>query len=268
MKQGGIRLKRKTANTRNSSQPLMTVITAVYNGAKTIERAINSVISQTWTNIEFIIIDGGSNDRTVEIIKRYENYIDYWISEPDKGIADAFNKGLHKATGDFISFIGCDDWYEPDGVMRIVKEIKPEELIYAGHANLWSNDGRTILKIQKSCPERIFQTMRIAHPATFVSRNLFSSIGEFSTEFKIAMDYDFFLRAKLNGFNTIVVDSVIVNILSGGISHDVIAASREELRIKNFHLGKKIKHFVWYFTYILAWKLISIKKKNFNRSYC
>lgn len=264
MEQGGVRLKREAAITRKDSEPLMTVITAVYNGAKTIEKTINSVLSQTWHNIEFIIIDGGSTDSTLEIIRKYDDQIDYWLSEPDNGIADAFNKGLHRATGDYVAFLGSDDWYEPDGVFRIVKEIIPDGMIYSGHANLRSNEGRTIIKVHKSCPERILQTMRIAHPATFVSRDLFRRIGEFSTEFKIAMDYDFFLRAKLNGYNAKVVDSVIVNIMSGGISYNVIDAAREELRIKNHYLGKKINHYVWYVIYTLLFRMISIKKEFFK----
>ena len=261
MKQGGIRLKGKAETARKDSAPLMTVITAVYNGANTIEKTINSVICQTWNNIEFIIIDGGSTDSTLEIVSKYDDHIDYWLSEPDNGIADAFNKGLNMATGDYVAFLGSDDWYEPDGVLRIVNEIKPDGMIYSGHANLWSDNGRTKIKVHKSCPERILQTMRIAHPATFVSRDLFKRIGGFSTEFKIAMDYDFFLRAKLNGYNAKVVDSVIVNIMSGGISYNVKAAAREELRIKNNHLGKKLNHFVWYLTYTLLFNLISIKKE-------
>ena len=166
MEQGGIRLKPKAEKIRKDSVPLMTVITAVYNGEKTIGVAIKSVISQTWDNIEFIIIDGGSTDKTLQVIKEYDDQIEFWRSEPDNGIADAFNKGLKQATGDYIAFLGSDDWYEPDGIFRIVKEIKPEGMIYSGHANLWNNDGRTMIKVHRSRPERIFQTMRIAHPAT------------------------------------------------------------------------------------------------------
>ncbi len=256
MEKGGIRLRKNVEVAARDSGPLITIITAVFNGAETVEKTIKSVICQTWPNTEFIIIDGGSTDKTLELIKKYDDQIDYWLSEPDNGIADAFNKGLQYATGDYVAFLGSDDWFEPDGIFRIVKEIKPNGKIYSGHANLWSNDGKTMIKVHKSRPERIFQTMRIAHAATFVSVDLFSSIGKFSTEYKIAMDYDFFLRARLGGYNVKVIDSVIVNVMSGGISHNVQAAAMEELKIKNHHLGKKPEHFIWYVAYTLLARLI------------
>jgi len=92
--------------------PLISIITVVLNGEKFLEGAIKSVLSQTYQNFEYIIIDGGSYDRSIEIIKKYANEKTFWISEPDKGISDAFNKGISKARGEVIGLLNYDDWYE------------------------------------------------------------------------------------------------------------------------------------------------------------
>ncbi|HOF19913.1 MAG TPA: glycosyltransferase family 2 protein [Bacteroidales bacterium] len=264
MEHGGLRLINNPPDysRKSGDGPLFTVITAVLNGEKTLEKTIESVIGQTWKKIEFIVIDGGSTDNTLGILKQYEGFIDYWISEPDRGIADAFNKGVNYSTGDYISFLGSDDWYESDALTRIAQSLRPGTDIYTGHANLWSSDGCRFVKFHKSRPERIFQTMRIAHAAAFVSRNVFEQTGTFSADYKIAMDYDFLLRAGLNGFKFFVVESVIVNILTGGISQNIVTASLEELRIKNHHLGRKPGHYLWLLAYIFAWYILTAFKRN------
>src|SRR5688572_4810851 len=93
----------------NQSAPLLSIITVVYNGEQLLEKTILSILNQTYTNIEYLIIDGRSKDRTVDIIKKYENKISYWVSEPDKGIYDAMNKGMNAAKGDYIWFINAGD---------------------------------------------------------------------------------------------------------------------------------------------------------------
>jgi len=262
MEQGGKRLTGQAPGKEPGRKPLISVVTVVLNGEKTLEKTIKSVIDQNWNNIEYIIIDGNSTDNTLGIIRNYTEHIDFWKSEPDMGISDAFNKGISYSTGDFIAFLGSGDWYEPEGVLHIVEHIKPGGEIYAGHACLWTEDGKKIVKLHKSCPERIFQTMRIAHPSTFVSKKVFEQIGGFSTEYRVAMDYDFMLRAKLFGFETVIVNYVITNMLLGGNSRDVTTASKDELKIKNKYLGKKLRHFVWFYAYLAKTKMFSLFNKS------
>jgi glycosyltransferase involved in cell wall biosynthesis len=251
MEQGGLRIKNQSKYRKISSKPLISVITVVFNGGKTLERTINCVISQTYDNIEYIIIDGKSTDNSLEIINKYEDFIDYWISESDKGIADAFNKGFSVSTGDYIGFINSDDWYEKEGISQIVQEINSEDSIYCGHLNLFSGDQCKFVKLHKSKPERILQTMRIAQPSTFVSRDVFNRLGGFSLNYEFAMDYDFFLRAFLSGYKIKIVDKIIANQRMGGKTSNLLKVYKEELMIKNTLLGCKIKHWIWYFSNVI-----------------
>lgn len=118
--EGGLRLqgKRKVSKAGN---PLITVITVVFNGETTLERVIQSVLCQTYDNIEFVIVEGASTDGTLEIIKKHENEIDYWISEPDGGIYDAINKAIDLASGDYYVVVGCDDELFADGLKQVVE---------------------------------------------------------------------------------------------------------------------------------------------------
>lgn len=260
MKQGGRRIN---GNHKQEIKdiPVVSVITAVYNGEIHLEKTINSVINQTYSNIEYIIIDGNSSDNTVDIIKKYEKEIDYWISEPDSGIYEAFNKGLSYASGDYIGFINSGDWYESDGIQKIMADVKKDPAIYCGHMNLISENGDKPATVHKSNPERLFQTMRVAHPASFVSRHIFNQIGGFSTTYKIAGDYDFMLRARLKGFYIFVVDKIVTNMPLGGISKDLMTVYREERIIKNLNLGRKLRHWIWYASNVLLYLGISFINK-------
>ena len=109
-----------STSTNSYSSPLVSIITVVFNGERFIEKTINSVISQTYKNIEYIIIDGGSTDKTLDIIRQYEDRIDYWISEPDNGIYNAMNKGIKLSRGKLIGLINSDDWYMENAVETVV----------------------------------------------------------------------------------------------------------------------------------------------------
>ena len=121
--EGGLRIKGYFKKSIQS-KPLVTIITVVLNGEDYLEQTIKSVINQTYDNIEYIVIDGGSRDKTKDIIKLYDSVIDYWVSEEDKGISDAFNKGISLATGEIIGILNASDWYENDAVETIVLSLK------------------------------------------------------------------------------------------------------------------------------------------------
>ncbi|MGB9794570.1 glycosyltransferase family 2 protein [Caldisericum exile] len=171
--------------------PLITVITVVFNGAKTLEETIKSVINQTYPNVEYIIIDGGSTDGTLDIIKKYEDQIDYWISEPDKGIYDAMNKGVTLALGYYIYFLGSDDVvFSSEVFSKILSLIKLDtKLIYG---NVYFKESGKIYDGEfskfKLC------TRNICHQAILYSIYFFKKYGLYNLKYKILADYEFNLR--------------------------------------------------------------------------
>jgi glycosyltransferase involved in cell wall biosynthesis len=202
----------------------ISIITVVRNGEQHIEQTINSIISQTYTNIEYIIIDGNSKDRTVEIIKKYNQYLTYWISEPDKGIFDAMNKGVQAATGEWIVFINADDFLVNND---IVSQVVP----YLLNSNSLINYGQ-ILYIEADESEtlhgfewnKIKQKFRyfgmvIPHQATFHSKQLFDN-RQFNTKLKVAADYDLLL-SYLSKNDAEYLPMIISKMRGGGFSSTV-----------------------------------------------
>ena len=178
----------------------ITIITVCFNSAKTIKRTIDSVKAQTYSNIEYIIIDGQSTDGTIDIINEYIDYIDCFVSEPDSGIYDAMNKGVKKATGDWIAFLNADDYYADDAIIRIAdvcNEIENDVDIISAQIN-YLKDNEIIGKSKYSSFKSIWNEMPVAHPATFVRHSVFDKIGLFDTSFKIAADYEFMVSCFIH----------------------------------------------------------------------
>lgn len=175
------------------SKPLITVITVVYNGEKFIKQTILSVINQTYDNIEYIIVDGKSSDNTLDIINRYKNEINTLISEKDRGISDAMNKGLSVAKGNYIIFLHADDYFASNEVIeKAVDCIEGDEDILIAEIYFGQN-----LKRFTSRGFNFWINFKtgIHHQGSICHRRLFEKIGAFDINIKIAMDYDFFLRA-------------------------------------------------------------------------
>ena len=188
--EGGLRIQ-GYFKTSLPNKPLVTIITVVFNSEGYLEQTIQSVINQTYDNVEYIIIDGGSEDRTIEIINKYDMKIDYWISERDQGIYDAMNKGLSMSTGDFVYFLGSDDILSnPDIIDSVVNVIihsqldKRTSMFYGDVFHRSSN----ILKRQ---PKSIFSFayLNICHQAIFYNREMLSNIGGFDIRYTISADH-------------------------------------------------------------------------------
>lgn len=181
--------------------PLISVIVAVFNGAKTLQQCIDSVARQTYPNKELIIIDGGSKDGTVDLLKTNNEQISYWISEPDRGIYNAWNKGLAQTKGEWICFLGADDYFWDMQVLEhmseSLKNIPPEIRVAYGKIMLIDTQGENLYSIGepwKNIKERFKQIMCIPHPGAMHRRNLFKDIGQFDESFRIAGDYELLLR--------------------------------------------------------------------------
>ncbi len=212
---------------------LISLITICKNSAETIEQTIDSVLSQDSTNFEYIIIDGKSTDTTLEIIEKYiPKFLNSGItikivSEKDKGISDAFNKGLYFSSGDLIGFVNSDDWLEPDCISILNYYLDDKHDIYCGSIRVHDKFNKNT-KIRKSRPYLLALGMYINHPATFVKRKL-ALAHKFDTNLKIAMDYDYLLRLSKKGARIKVIDKVLSNMRKGGISDNYELAQKEEM---------------------------------------
>lgn len=212
----------------------VSVITIVYNAVDTIENTIQSVIEQTYPNIEYIIIDGGSTDGTLQIIEQYKNSISKVITGPDKGIADAFNKGIALATGDWIGMINADDWYAYNAIERVMLNVSANDEICCGNLTLIGENGFALCK--KSKVRWLNLGMYIMHPTCFVRKEVYERIGLYDTSLKIAVDFDMFLRIKSRGFKIKYIKEMIAFMRTGGTSSNVVQMHQEELIVMRRHL--------------------------------
>ena len=219
----------------------ISIITVVYNGVEFLEETIKSVISQTYKNTEYIIIDGGSTDGTVDIIKKYEDKITYWISEPDKGIYDAMNKGIKRATGDIVGILNSDDFYASNDVLKtIAGEFTNKEIdcLYGDLDFVEQSDASKVTKCVKSKPykggiftknwslsDSIFYAP--PHPTFFVKRVMYKKYGLFNINLSIAADYELMLRfLEKHKLKSSYVNKVLVKMRQGGISDQNIIQAK------------------------------------------
>jgi glycosyltransferase involved in cell wall biosynthesis len=194
--------------------PKITIITPSYNQGDFIEETILSVINQDYPNKEYIIIDGGSSDKTVEVIKKYADKITYWVSEPDNGQPDAINKGLRKATGDIIAFINSDDYYEP-GVFNFVAEQykKGCEWIIGAVRNFRVETGESYTVLQKTNGNLIDWLVRNNQnhqPGNFWSKKIFQQAGLMDESLHYSFDWDYWLKFIVKGNTPVVFNDKIV----------------------------------------------------------
>ena len=178
----------------------ISLLTVSYNSATTIADTINSVLSQDYPDIEYIIVDGNSTDETQQIIQSYHDRITKWISEPDQGIYDAMNKAIKMATGDVIGIINSDDFYTHKGVLSQVARTLQEKSVDAVYGDLTFVDPddlkRTVRKYSSMnwTPEKFAWGFMPAHPTFFVHRSWYEKAGFFKTDYKIAADYEMLIR--------------------------------------------------------------------------
>ncbi|RYY10474.1 MAG: glycosyltransferase, partial [Chitinophagaceae bacterium] len=161
--------------------PLISIITIVYNGEKHLEQTILSVTGQDYPNIEYIIIDGGSKDGSVGIIKKYETRLKYWVSEKDNGVSDAFNKGLAQATGEFVGMINADDWYAPGAFRQVSAFFADNDVLY-GDMQMWKAEKKEyVIQGNHNLMEA---EMSVNHPTVFVRRSCYEAEGGFDSRYK------------------------------------------------------------------------------------
>lgn len=207
-------------NKAKTEQPLASILTVVYNGEKHLEKTIQSVITQDYPNIEYVIIDGGSTDRTQEIVAKYKNSIDVFISEPDRGIYHAINKGIEKCQGAVIKIQNADDLLLPGAVSSAMSELQKYNLfhpfILIGNSQVLNQTGDIVGEITEKPIIRGFDSFN--HPAWFATGPVYKYYGLYSEEFKVSSDYEYYLRYTSKGGKIIHLPEFLAGYRQDGTS--------------------------------------------------
>lgn len=204
----------------------ISIITVCYNSVSTIEDTIKSVLSQSYSDIEYVVIDGGSTDGTLSFVKKYRAQICKFISEPDRGIYDAMNKGIGLASGDIVGFLNSDDFYANESsIFQIANVFEKNDcdVVYADLEYVAVNDLRKIVRRWKSQPYRkgLFKKgWHPPHPTFFVRKEIFEKYGIFDLSYSVGSDYELMLRfLERFGVNSCYIPSVLVKMRNGGVSN-------------------------------------------------
>jgi glycosyltransferase involved in cell wall biosynthesis len=209
----------------------ITIVTVVRNNVVSIGGTIKSVIEQNNVNLEYIVIDGASIDGTVNIIRKYQTELTYWISEPDRGISDAFNKGIRMATGDIIGIVSADDYLLPGALEHVARtffENPDADVIYGNAVFIEPYNHRQFVIKPDIGLRTIWRRQPLKHAATFVSRRAYEKFGLFDLQYRLAMDYELVLRFYLGGAKFVYVDHPLAAFRTGGIStHSPVRTVRE-----------------------------------------
>jgi glycosyltransferase involved in cell wall biosynthesis len=213
--------------------PSFSIITVTFNSARYLKEAMESVLSQDGVDLEYILVDGGSTDATLELI-RCQAAADSrvkWLSGPDEGIADAFNKGLALATGEIIGILNSDDIYCAGTLRAVAETWRTDPKCDVVHGDLIRfTDDRPLFRLKPADIERcIWHEMPLNHPATFVKRRAYEQIGTFDKNLRLAMDYDLVLRLYLNRCRFCYLERVLVKMRYGGKSDARFWGARKEV---------------------------------------
>ncbi len=243
-------------NLNHTNTKKLSVITVTYNAEHTLERTLKSVREQTYPAIEHIIVDGNSNDGTVALIHRYENERLKWISEPDKGLYDAMNKGIKMATGDYLCFLNAGDtFYDTDTVQKIFASIDEDhspDILY-GETAIVDDNGRFLhmrrLQAPKNLTWKSFKHgMVVCHQAFIVKREL---VEPYDLSYRFSADFDWCIRMMKKAKNIYNTDLILVNYLNTGMTTANRKASlRERYRIMEKHYGK-VSTFLYHIWFVI-----------------
>ena len=233
----------------------ISVITACFNSENTIRSAIESVLSQDYENIEYIVVDGASTDGTLRIVNDYSERISRIISEPDKGIYDALNKGIEAATGDLVGFLHSDDLFADDSTLRTVAEsAEGQDAVYGDLNYVSAHDTSHIVRRWKSkdfTPDLLKQGWMPPHPSLYLRRDIYRDQGGFDRSFRIASDYESVLRYfSQPDFKARYIPKVLVTMRLGGVSNGSLRGilrkmSEDYAALRKNNIGSPLVALVW-----------------------
>jgi glycosyltransferase involved in cell wall biosynthesis len=196
------------------------IITPCFNSVATIRETFEAVLNQTFTDYEYIVVDGGSKDGTLDIIQEYEAKFNgkmRWISEPDNGIYDAMNKGIRMAQGEVIGIVNSDDWYEKNALEKIAEQLSDDYDFYYGMIRNVDSLNREMAVVRFN--HEFLRVYVLQHPGCFVTKKTYEKYGLYSLEYKIAADYELMLRFQKEGVRFLPVDAILTNFSTCGISN-------------------------------------------------
>ncbi len=226
---------------KQSENIKISIITTTYNSERFFEETIQSVIQQNYPNIEYIVIDGGSTDGTINLIKKYEKHISYWVSEPDKGIYDAINKGIKKATGHLVKIINSDDRLTKNSVKTAVsfylKELqnhRPEDFILISPLERMTEQG--VVRAVWGTKDYVIFFENLLHPTWYVPKEVYEKIGLYDLSYKIASDYDYFMKLLSNKIKIVKSETAFAQYREGGASSN-FSGRKEVIAIKKKYKG-------------------------------
>lgn len=243
---------RSTDQTMKATFPKITIVTPSYNQGQFIERTIKSVLDQQYPNLEYIVMDGGSTDDTVSVLKKYDKKI-IWVSKKDKGQTHAINKGLKKASGSILAYLNSDDTYQPGTFLRIGEffATHPHAYFVYGHGRLIDSKDKEVGFYNDSPTSRakLFEQCNISQPTCFWRRELLDTIGFFDESFQFTMDYEYWVRVAKQ-YHLYYLRDVLANTRihpdakTSAFTHKL---HTEALRVVQTHYGRV--HYDWIFTY-------------------
>jgi glycosyltransferase involved in cell wall biosynthesis len=246
-----------------NNTPLISIVTVVYNGEKYLEQTIQSVINQTYKNIEYIIIDGGSTDGTLEIVKKYSEHISYWVSEPDKGLYDAMNKGIGIAKGKIIGIVNSDDWYELDTIDNVVNNYLkyPDKKIFHGDMNIINElNEKKLHKFNPSEFKLKYYGTTYNHPTFFVTNDEYVE-HIYNNSLRSVADVQFTLEAFLKDKSKFLyINKPLSNFRLGGTSGNLskIQALKEGYAARQNAGFSLIQNIFTIFMRLSYWQLSSL----------
>ena len=237
--EGGLRVK-GVYRESNPENPLVTIITVVFNNVETVAKCIESVLAQTYDNIEYIIVDGASNDGTLDVIKQYENDVDYVVSQKDGGIYNAMNKGLRLATGDYIAFINADDFYISTAVEWSVENLIKNglDISYAGFYYADENGVAVVADESKPWSEAMLvEGVPGGHETLFLHKDCYNQLNGYDESYRLAADYHLFVRCFFAGFKAGPLQRNILVMMPGGTSFNEEVGIKENRRVLEYCFG-------------------------------
>ncbi len=236
------KINQYTSNLSTTFLPLITVITVVYNRVKYLEDTIKSVINQTYPNVEYIIIDGGSTDGTIDIIKKYEDHIDYWVSEPDKGIYDAMNKGISVTFGEWLNMLNSGDSYYSFMVIENIFSKEVDMDVY-GIAGSWVYDYKDNIILHLPNPYKILEKpgWHINHQAFFYKKITHKILGLYSIDYRIASDHEYYFRLLMNKLKIVTHNSILIKFDLNQNASASIRSRWEDFLVRKKYVGFNVK---------------------------